>query len=69
MNESKKTAAKKIDPKLLALLVCPVTRTPLHYDAQTQELISKKAKLAFAVRDGIAIMLPSQARALDEEKT
>ena len=60
--------AKKIDPKLLALLVCPVTRTALHYDAQTQELISQKANRAFAVRDGIAIMLPDQARVLDAEK-
>ena len=53
------------DPKLLALLVCPVTKTRLSYDAEKQELISKVAGLAYPVRDGIPIMLAEEARELD----
>jgi uncharacterized protein YbaR (Trm112 family) len=56
----------RIDPKLLELLVCPVTKTTLHYDAEAQELISRAAKLAFPIRDGIPIMLPDEARALED---
>ncbi|WP_370335731.1 Trm112 family protein [Parvularcula marina] len=56
----------KIDPKLLTLLVCPVTRGTLHYDAEKQELVSDKAKLAFPIRSGIPIMLEAEARRLDE---
>jgi uncharacterized protein len=52
------------DPKLLELLVCPVTKTQLSYDAEKQELISKAAGLAFPIRDGIPIMLPEEAREL-----
>lgn len=55
----------KLDPAILEILVCPVTRGPLAYDPQTEELISKEAKLAFPVRDGIPIMLPEEARRLD----
>ena len=51
---------------LLDMLVCPVTRGPLTYDEKAQELISQEAKLAFPVRDGIPIMLPEEARQLDE---
>lgn len=54
-----------IDPKLLEILVCPVTKAPLEYDAARQELISRKAKLAFPIRDGIPIMLEEEARRLD----
>ena len=57
--------ATRIDPKLLELLVCPVTKTPLRYDEARSELISAAAKLAFPVRDGIPIMLVSEARPLD----
>ena len=57
--------APGIDPKLLEILVCPVTKGPLRYDAARQELISDKAGLAFPVRDGIPIMLPDEARPLD----
>lgn len=57
----------QIDPKLLELLVCPLTKTPLHYDRDRQELISKAAGLAFPIRDGVPIMLPDEARVLDEE--
>ncbi|MBP01863.1 MAG: hypothetical protein CMM25_03500 [Rhodospirillaceae bacterium] len=52
----------KVDKKLLDILVCPVTKQPLEYDKDKQELLSKTAGLAFPVRDGIPIMLPDQAR-------
>ena len=58
--------AQKIDPKLLELIVCPLTKGPLVYDASAQELISRKAHLAYPIRDGIPIMLPDEARKLDE---
>ena len=51
-----------VDPKLLEILVCPLTKTPLEYDAEKQELISRAAKLAYPIRDGIPIMLPEEAR-------
>ena len=54
-----------VDPKLLEILVCPLTKGPLEYDAAKQELISRKAKLAFPIRDGIPIMLPEEARRLE----
>lgn len=55
----------RVDPRLLEILVCPVTKTTLDYDADRQELISKAAKLAYPIRDGIPIMLPDEARVLD----
>jgi uncharacterized protein YbaR (Trm112 family) len=58
--------ATNIDPKLLEILVCPVTKGPLEYDKEKQELISKQAGLVFSVRDGIPIMLPDEARKLDD---
>ncbi|MEY3292955.1 MAG: Trm112 family protein [Brevundimonas sp.] len=54
-----------VDPRLLEVLVCPVTRGKLTYDRDKQELVSKGAKLAFPIRDGVPIMLPEEARALD----
>jgi hypothetical protein len=54
-----------VDPKLLEILVCPLTRGPLEYDAARQELISRKARLAYPIRDGIPIMLPEEARKID----
>jgi uncharacterized protein len=54
-----------VDPKLLEILVCPLTKTTLRYDADQQELISDKAKLAFPIRDGIPIMLVDEAREID----
>ena len=57
--------ASEIDPKLLEILVCPLTKTPLEYDAQNQELISRAARLAYPIRDGIPIMLPEEARRID----
>ena len=55
-----------IDPRLLEILVCPLTKGPLEYDRVASELISRKAGLAYPVRDGIPIMLPEEARRLDE---
>jgi uncharacterized protein YbaR (Trm112 family) len=54
-----------VDPKLLEILVCPLTKGRLEYDAGKQELISREAKLAYPIRDGIPIMLPEEARRLD----
>jgi hypothetical protein len=59
-------ADSTVDPKLLEILVCPLTKGPLDYDAQAQELISRQAKLAYPIRDGIPIMLPDEARRIDE---
>ena len=56
----------EVDPKLLEILVCPVTKTTLRYDREKQELISDKARLAFPIRDGIPIMLTDEARSLDD---
>lgn len=53
-----------VDPRLLEILVCPVTKGPLRYDREAGELVSEKAGLAFPVRDGIPIMLPDEARKL-----
>ncbi len=57
---------RKVDSKLLEILVCPVTKTRLEYDAEKQELISKAAGLAYPIRDGIPIMLPDEARELND---
>jgi uncharacterized protein YbaR (Trm112 family) len=56
------------DPKMLEMLVCPLTRTALHYDRESNELVSRAARLAFPVRDGIPIMLASEARQLGEDE-
>ena len=56
-----------IDPKLLEILVCPLTKVPLRYDRRAQELISDQAKLAYPIRDGIPVMLVEEARPLDSE--
>ena len=62
------TGETAIDPKLLELICCPLTKGILSYDAASRELISLSAKLAYPVREGIPIMLPSEARALDEDE-
>ena len=54
-----------VDPRLLEVLVCPVTRGKLTYDRERQELVSKGAKLAFPIRDGVPIMLPEEARTME----
>jgi uncharacterized protein len=58
--------SRTIDAKLLEILICPLTKSPLRYDAERDELISDKARLAYPIRDGIPIMLPDEARTLDE---
>ncbi len=58
--------ATEVDPRLLEILVCPITKTTLEYDRARNELISHKAGLAFPIRDSIPIMLPDEARRLDE---
>ena len=57
-----------MDPRLLDILVCPVTKGPLEYDRHRQELISRTAGLAYPIRDGIPVMLESEARRLDEDE-
>jgi uncharacterized protein len=58
-----------IDPKLLEILVCPLTKGPLRYDREAQELISDEAGLAYPIRDGIPIMLVDEARTLRDDET
>ena len=60
-------ATHEIDPRLLEILVCPLTKGPLRYDREAQELISEEAGLAYPIRDGIPIMLVDEARRLDED--
>ena len=59
------SSADTIDSKLLEFLVCPLTKGPLEFDEARQELISRSAKLAYPIRDGIPIMLPEEARKID----
>ncbi len=73
MSESSKTTGRDetrnkpgLDPKLLEILVCPITKATLEYDADAQELISREAGLAYPIRDGIPIMLADEARKLDD---
>jgi uncharacterized protein YbaR (Trm112 family) len=63
MNEDETTG---VDPKLLEILVCPLTKGPLRYDPEAQELISERAGLAYPIREGIPIMLVDEARAFGE---
>jgi uncharacterized protein YbaR (Trm112 family) len=58
----------EIDPKLLEVLVCPQSRTPLRYDKERQELVSDKARLAYPVRDGVPILLLDEARELEPQE-
>jgi uncharacterized protein YbaR (Trm112 family) len=65
MTASPERPENTVDPKLLEILVCPLTRGQLEFDAAKQELVSRSAKLAYPIRDGIPIMLPEEARKLD----
>ena len=56
----------EVDPRLLEVLVCPLTHGPLDYDRERGELVSRAAKLAYPVRDGVPVMLPEEARSLEE---
>lgn len=60
-------APRGVDPKLLELIVCPLTKTSLDYDAERQELISRVARLAFPIKDGVPMMTVEAARRLDED--
>lgn len=60
------TDASRVDPRLLELLVCPLTKGRLVYDAETNELISERARLAYPIRDGVPIMLVSEAREIKD---
>ena len=65
MSETEASKSVPVDPRLLEILVCPLTKTTLVYDREHNELISKAAGLAYPIRDGIPIMLPDEARKLD----
>ncbi len=62
------TVSQKVDPKLLEILVCPLTKASLSYDDTKQELISREARLAYPIREGIPIMLPDEARTLEDSE-
>ncbi|MFV3075162.1 Trm112 family protein [Niveispirillum fermenti] len=66
VTENTPPASARVDPRLLEILVCPLTKAPLRYDAEAQELISDQAKLAYPIRDGIPIMLVDEARSLGD---
>lgn len=59
---------QKIDPKLLEILVCPLTKVPLRYDSEKQELLSDQAGLAYPIRDGIPVMLVDEARQMGDSE-
>jgi len=65
MSASPERPENTVDPKLLEILVCPVTKGPLEFAVARQELISRSAKLAYPIRDGIPIMLPEEARKIE----
>ena len=65
MTTSAERPEASVDRKLLEILVCPLTKGALEFDVERQELISRKAKLAYPIRDGIPIMLPEEARKID----
>ena len=67
MVDDKREGAAAVDPRLLEILVCPLTKGPLRYDRERQELVSDKARLAYPIRDGIPIMLVDEARTLDSD--
>jgi len=63
-----KDLRRAVDPKMLEMLACPLTKMPLSWDADKSELVSRAARLAYPVRDGVPIMLPSEARRLDDDE-
>jgi uncharacterized protein len=66
LSDTERRGARTVDPKLLEILVCPVTKTTLEYDAESQELVSRAARLAYPIRDGIPILLEEEARRLED---
>ena len=67
-NPARTGAQRNVDPKMLEMLACPLTKMPLSWNPQAGELVSRAARLAYPVRDGVPIMLPSEARPLDEDE-
>ena len=68
-DEPEKTSPPgRADPRVLEMLVCPLTKTVLSYDEARQELISRAARLAYPIRDGIPVMMPDEARTLDDDE-
>ena len=63
-----KNMSQEIDPKLLEILVCPLTKVPLRYDSEKQELLSDQAALAYPIRDGIPVMLIDEARQMEDSE-
>jgi uncharacterized protein YbaR (Trm112 family) len=63
--DKKSPEEQKVDPRLLEILICPLTRQPLSYDRAASELVSKNARIAYPIRGGVAIMVPEEARDLD----
>lgn len=68
MTDKQADAGHRVDPKLLEILVCPLTKAPLEYNPVAGELVSRAARLAYPVRDGIPIMLPDEARPLRDDE-
>ncbi len=68
MNPKKPQPPGRADPRVLEMLVCPLTKTVLSYDEARQELISRAARLAYPIRDGIPVMMPDEARTLDDDE-
>ena len=66
--EGPEVPAGTVDPRLLEILVCPISKTTLEYDRERQELISRVAKLAYPIRQGVPIMLPDEARPLEDHE-
>jgi uncharacterized protein YbaR (Trm112 family) len=66
MERAPSQTSSAVDPRLLEILVCPLTKTQLRYDREHQELVSEAARLAYPIRDGIPIMLPDEARKIDD---
>jgi uncharacterized protein len=64
----KEKSSARADPRLLELLVCPSTKTTLVYDEAKQELISRAARLAYPIREGVPVMMPEEARAVDDDE-
>lgn len=67
MTEQHEDSDEEVDPRLLEILVCPLTRGKLEYDREAKELISRKAGLAYPIRSGVPIMLEEEARVLDDD--
>lgn len=68
MSSSFSQSDNQVDPRLLEVLVCPLTKVPLRYDREKQELISDQAKLAYPIRSGIPVMLVEEARPLEDRE-